>query len=235
MTTLDSGTPDQDDIMAERDARRYVLGRMTEEEEQRFETLMLEHPEIAVHVKLTRQIRAGLQRLNERGDLDRVSFGRPRAKSWAALASAALVVLAVGAGLLSYLRQSESLHSVIAGSPARLGFANSGTGATAWYMLAHTRGRPDVLLVRITGSGPIEIRIRPDLLDSSGDYRVTLQRQAGGQLILVGSATGLTADANGLVPTYVSPTELVTGEYTLILKGRATAEEKYRLRVESRP
>jgi hypothetical protein len=59
MTNLDSVSPDQDDIMAERDAQRYVLGRMTEEEEQQFEISMLEHPEIAVHVKLTRQLRVG--------------------------------------------------------------------------------------------------------------------------------------------------------------------------------
>jgi hypothetical protein len=232
MTTLDRLAPDQDDIRAERDARRYVLGRMTEEEEQRFEISMLEHPEIAVHVKVTRQLRVGLQRLAERGDLDRLPAGPSRAKSWGALASAAVVALAVGAGLLSYLRQSESLHSVIAGSPTRLGFASSGTGTPASYVLAHTRGHPNGPLIRITESGPIEIRILPDLPDSSGNYRVTLQRRAGDLLIPVGSAAGLTMDANGFVPMYMSPAELVAGNYTLILKGRATAEEKYQLRME---
>ena len=232
MTILDRMTPDQDDITAERDAQRYVFGRMTEEEAQRFEISMLEHPEIAAHVRLTRQIRGGLQRLAERGDLDRLSVARPRAKSWRVLASAAAVLLAVGTGVLLYLRQPETLRSVIAGSPARLGFTNTATRTTLSYVLAHTRGRPETLLIRITGLGPIEIRILPDLLDSSGDYRVTLQRRAGDQIIPMGSAAGLTADANGLVPMYVSPTELVPGEYTVILKGHATAEEKYRFRIE---
>jgi hypothetical protein len=217
--------------MAERDAQRYVFGRMTEEEAQRFEISMLEHPEIAAHARLTWQIRAGLQRLAEQGDLDRQSLARPRVKSWRVLASAAAVLLAVGTGVLLYLRQPESLHSVIAGSPARLGFTDSATRTTVSYVLAHTRGRPESLLIKITGSGPIEIRILPDQLDS-GDYRVVLQRHAGDQLIPIGSAVGLTADANGLVPMYVSPTELVAGEYTVILKGQATAEEKYRLRIE---
>jgi hypothetical protein len=232
MTTLDSVTPSQSDIMAERDAQRYVFGRMTEEEAQRFEISMLEHPEIAAHVKLTRQMRAGLQGLAERGDLDRLSVARQRAKSWRVLASAAAVLFAVGTGVLLYFRQPESLHSVIAGSPAGLGFTNSAPGTTVSYVLAHTRGRPESLLIRITGSGPIEIRILPDLLDSSRDYRVTLQRQAGDQFIPMGSAAGLTVDANGLVPMYVSATDLVAGEYTVILKGQATAEEKYRLRIE---
>lgn len=232
MIALDRVTPNHDDIMAERDAQRYVLGRMTGEEEQRFEISMLEYPEIAVHVKLTRQIRTGLQRLAERGDLDRLPVRRPRVRSWGALAFAAVVVLAIGGGLLSYLRHSETLHSVIASSPERLGVANSLTGTTVSYMLAHTRGRPDIPLLRITGSGPIEIRILPDLPDPSGDYRIALQRQARDQLIPVGSASGLTVDANGSVAVYLSSAGLVAGEYTLILKGRATAEEKYRLRVE---
>lgn len=232
MTTLDRATPGQADIMAERDAQRYVLGRMTEEEERQFEISMLEHPEIAAHVRLTQQIRAGLQRLDERGDLDRLSLARPWTKSRRVLAFAAAVLFAIGVGLLLYLRQPESMHSVIAGSPARLGYTNSRTGATASYMLAHTRGRSGVLLIRITGSGPIEIRIVPDLPDTSGKYRVTLQRQAGDQLIPIGSASGLTADASGLIPMYVTPTELVAGQYTLILKGQTTAEEKFRLRIE---
>lgn len=232
MTTLDRVSPHQEDITAERDARRYVLGQMTEQEEQRFETLMMEHPEIAAHVKLTQQVCAGLQRLAERGDLDRVSLERSRAKLWGGLAFAAVVVLAIGGGLLSHLQRSESLHSVIAGSPTGLGFANSRTAATTPYMLAHIRGRPAVPPLSIAGSEPIEIRIFPDLPDSTGDYRVTLQRQAGDQLIPVGSAGGLTVDKEGLVTMYLNPTELVAGEYTLILQGRATAEEKYRLRLE---
>ena len=232
MTTLDSAMPGQADIMAERNAQRYVSGRMTDEEEQQFEISMLMHPEIAVHVRLTQQIRAGLQRRDERGDLDRLSMARPWTKSRRVLASATAVVFAVGIGLLLYIRQPESIHSLIAGSPARLGYANSRTGITASYVLAHTRGPPDVLLIRITRSEPIEIRIVADLLDSSGKYRVTLQRQAGDQLIPIGSASGLTVDANGLIPMYVSPTGLVAGQYTLILKGQTTAEEKYRLRIE---
>jgi hypothetical protein len=217
--------------MAERDAQRYVFGRMTEGEAQRFEISMLEHPEIGAHTRLTRQIRAGLQRLAEQGNLDRLSLARPRVKSWRVLASAAAVLLAVGTGVLLYVRQPESLHSVIAGSPTRLGFTSSATRTTVSYVLAHTRGRPESLLIKITGSGPIEIRILPDQLDSA-DYRVALQRQAGDRLIPIGSAVGLTADANGLVPMYVSATDLVAGEYIVILKGQGTAEEKYRLRIE---
>jgi hypothetical protein len=232
MTTVDRATPGQADIAAERDAWRYVLGRMTEEQEQQFEISMLEQPEIAAHVRLTQQIRAGLQRLDERGDLDRLSMARAWTKSHRVLAYAAAVVFAVGIGLMLYFRQPESIHSVIAGSPARLGYANSRTGTTASYVLAHTRGSPDVLPIKITGSEPIEIRIVPDLLDSSGKYRVTLQQQAGDQLIPIGSASGLTVDANGSIPMYVTPTGLVAGQYTLILKGQTTAEEKYRLRIE---
>jgi hypothetical protein len=232
MTTADRGTPGQADITAERDAWRYVLGRMTEEEEQQFEISMLEHSEIAVHVRLAQQIRAGLQRLDERGDLSRLSAAGPRMEFRRVLASAAAMVFAIGIGLLLYLWQPETTRHVIAGSPTQLGFANSRPGTIASYMLAHTRGRPDVLLIRITGSGPIEIRIVPDLLDSSGKYRVTLQRQAGDHLVPIGSASGLTVDANGLIPMYVTPTGLVAGQYTLILKGQTTAEEKYRLRIE---
>lgn len=230
MTTVDRATPGQADIAAERDAWRYVLGRMTEEEEQQFEISMLEQPEIAAHVKVTQQIRAGLLRLDERGDLDRLSMARPWTKARKVLAAAA-AVFAIGIGLLIYLRQPAMMHSVIASSPARLGYANNTTAATS-YILAHTRGRPDVLLIRITGSAPIEIQIVPDLLDSSGTYRVTLERQTGDQLIPIGSASGLTTDANGSVPVYVTPAALVAGQYTLILKGQTTAEEKYRLRIE---
>jgi hypothetical protein len=232
MTTVDTATPGQADIAAERDAWRYVLGRMTEEEEQQFEVSMLEQPEIAAHVRVTQQIRAGLLRLDERGDLDRLSMARPWTKSWRALASAAAVVFAVGIGLVLYIRQPDSIQSVIAGSPARLGYANSRTGTTASYVLAHTRGRSDVLLIRITGSEPIEIGIVPDLLDSSGKYRVTLQRQASDQFIPIGSASGLTIDANGSIPVYVNPTGLPAGRYSLLLKGQTTAEEKYRLQIE---
>jgi len=202
------------------------------EEEQQFEISMLEHPEIAVHVRLTQQIRAGLQRLDERGDLESLSVERPWKKSWRVLASAAAVLIAVGIGLVLYLWQSESVHSVIAGSPAGVGYAKSRTGTIASYTLAHTRGPRDVLLIRIIGSGPIEIRIVPDRVDSSGRYRVTLQRRAGDRLIPMGSAAGLLADPTGLIPIYVAPTDLVAGQYTLILKGQGTAAEKYRLRIE---
>ena len=232
MTTAGRMAPGQADITVERDARRYVLGRMTEEEEQQFEISMLEHPEIADQVRLTQQIRAGLQRLDERGDLDRLSVAGPQTKFRRVLASAAAVVFAIGIGLLLYLRQPEATHRVIAGSPASLGFANSRSGTIASYMLAHTRGRPDVLLIRIPASGPIEIQIVPDVVDSSAKYRVTLQRQMGDRYITIGSVSGLTLDATGSVPMYVTPTELVAGQYTLILKGRTTAEEKYRLRIE---
>lgn len=231
MTDRGKVTADQDSKVA-RDAQRYVFGRMTEEEAQRFEISMLEQPEIAIHVQLTRQIRAGLQRLAERGDLGRLSVARPRVKSWRVLASAAVAVLAIGTGLLLYLRQPESMHSVIGGSPTKLGYANGRTETTASYILAHTRGRPDVLRIRITGPGLIEIQVVPDLLDSSGKYRVTLQRKAGDQLITIGSASGLILDANGSIPMYITPTELVGGQYTLILKGQTTAEEKFSLLFE---
>jgi hypothetical protein len=228
---ISDASRDQDEIATERDSRRYVLGQMIEEEEKRFEAKMLDHPEIASYVSLTRQMIAGLRHLDERGEPSLPSGPETRAKSWASLAAAAVALLALGAGLFFYFRESTNSHDLVAGSAARLGLIDSGTVMS--YTLAHTRGRPDVPSIKVTNlAGPLEIRVLPDDPAPSGNYQVALRRQEGDRIVLIGAATKLAADANGLVPIFMNPAGLVAGEYTLALQGQATNEQRYRLRIE---
>src|SRR5689334_9000237 len=95
-------------------AERYVAGRMSEAEEQLFETTMLERPELAAEVDARQRMKAGLQTLEARGELDAL-LARSRPSPYVRYAAAAGVVLVLIAIIVLW-RNSDKTPPAMAGS-----------------------------------------------------------------------------------------------------------------------
>src|SRR3982751_1189856 len=94
-------------------AQRYIAGLMDEAEEQRFEESMLENPPLAAEVDARQRMKAGLQRLEERGELAALLAQPPAPSRFLRYAAAAAVLLVLGAGV-TYWRSGSPSHPVIA-------------------------------------------------------------------------------------------------------------------------
>ena len=199
-------------------AQRYVAGLMDEAEEQRFEESLVENPPLAAEVDARQRMKAGLQRLEERGELAAL-LAQPAAPSrFLRYAAAAAVLLVLGAGV-TYWRSGTPSRPFIAGSMQALtGSGTPSSGVAATYLLASTRARPEETVITAPpGGGLVRIQVVPDS-GAERPYTASLARIAGGQEHLLADRVPVQGAAGGsLIDLYVDSASLESGDYRLRL------------------
>jgi len=207
-------------------AERYVAGTLSDEEVARFEAAMVDRPQLAADVNVRRRIKAGLELLEQRGQLAPLlapASQRPQFLRYAAAAA----VLVVVAGFWGTWRYGAT-------SPAAALLASSEIGAAkvaANFMLARTRaaGAPEFNVKR--DAGLVRFRI---LVDNAGDapfaVRLTAAEQSG---TFTDSTIPQTSD--GFAEIYVDPRELNSGDYVMSVSSQSGAEQRFPFKLHVSP
>jgi hypothetical protein len=202
-------------------AERYVAGTLSEEEVARFEEAMIERPELAADVNVRRRIKAGLQLLDERRELDPLLAPVRKQPQFLRYAAAA-AVLVVAAGLWSTWRGQWA-------TPEHTLFTSSEIGASpiaATFMLARTRSADIPVFDVQRDGGAVRFRILVEGPDAA-PFGVTLVAigDPSGPIPFNESSTALAAD--GFAEIYLDPRGLSTGSYALLLKSQSGAEQRF--------
>jgi len=197
---------------------RYVAGHLTEEETARFETAMIERPDLAADVNVRRRIKAGLALLEERRELEGLLKTAPSQAHYLRYAAAAAVLVAA-AGLWSLMpRNSAPLQALIDSRTA------GSSHVAASFMLTRTRsgGTPSFTVQR--NGGLVRLQIVVDDPDA-GPYSVRLvadaEQAAAGMQLKVSQTT------DGFAEVYLDPRELDTGSYTLTVTPSSGTEQVF--------
>jgi hypothetical protein len=213
---------------------RYCAGRMSEREQERFETELVADPKLAAEVELTRKMRAGLRELERRGEIQALTVPPSRTRNRWLLPAAAVIVMGVGAALLyrwtgpsrGALSIATSLAEVThdPGAPPRM----LGT-----FVLTSTRARArETEIVVPAGKGVIQLRALPDAPPTAAGYQIELMDlQTGVQT----SRDRVTPNPAGLVEIYLDVAAIRPGEYELRVRpahqpGGADTETQFHVR-----
>lgn len=210
-------------------AERYAAGHMGAAEEQEFETLMLEQPELLADVRAAQGLRTGFARVQREGELQKLLRRRPMTPRLYALA-AGCVALVVGAGVL--LTRLGDGSAVMAASVADLHLRYAGPSTiAATYLLTSTRspGHPTTIAIPAQ-PGVIVLRILPEV--PSPAWHVTLARRENEQSALtpVGQLD-TAADPSGFLQIYLDPTRLGPGEFRVSIE-KGEHRERFEIRLE---
>ena len=220
---------------------RYLADQLSEAERSAFETCLLEQPEIVRDLEATAQLKVGLMRLRDSGDLARLMQPQPwhragvgtllRAlRSKSAMSAVATVVIAL-VGTVLWLNARSPSGPWMAPTPAALGNpSRSSPGEplqiAATYTILRTRGTTvDAEIERpAISAGPqaIALRILPELTARPAIYRLALYSMTAADAARdVATITGLTPDPDEFVPVYIDASKLVAGRYRLVMQGAA--------------
>jgi len=200
-------------------AESYVAGKLSGEENARFEEAMIERPALAADVNVRRRIKSGLALLEERKELAPLLASAPRPQYLRYAAAAAVVVLV--AGFWSTWRGAPS-------QPAQALFSASEMGArkaAGSFMLARTRSAQENNHKVERNGGPVRVQI---LVDDPGAAPFTvrlLPRVNPAKAAFNLSSIPNTTD--GLAEVYLDPRELESGSYELSLTSKSGAEELF--------
>jgi hypothetical protein len=202
-------------------AERYLAGTLSEEEVVRFEEAMIERPELAADVDVRRRIKAGLQLLDERRELEPLLVPA-KAKPQYLRYAAAAAVLVVAAGLWSTWRGQWA-------TPDRTLISSSAIGASpiaATFMLARTRSADTPVFEVQRDGGPVRLRILvEDPEVATFDVTLGPVTEAPGAIPIHESSAAVAAD--GFAEIYLDPRGLSSGAYVLSLKSKAGAEQRF--------
>jgi hypothetical protein len=204
---------------------RYVAGTLPDEERARFEEMMVERPELAADVNVRRRIKAGLQLLDERRELDPLVAQPSRQPQFLRYAAAAAVVL-MAAGLWTTQSVSPTLALL---RSSEIGTAN----VAANFMLTRTRaaGAPEFKVQR--NAGLVQFRI---LVDDAGDapfeVRLTAVETSG---VKTFNESTIPKTTDGFAELYVDPRELSSGDYVLSVRPHAGAEQLFPFKLAVAP
>lgn len=186
--------------------RAYVVGRLSDEERERFEDRLVGDPELVRELERFLQLREGLEVVRSEGYLTNAAPGRINFRLWRPVLAAAVVA---GLGLFLWLHNSSGTSPVLMASldPRAAGGAIAGQ-----FTFVAVRGSTTPTL-RLPPSGLIKFRARPATRVSR--YRLILDRYQAHSATLVDSIGGLTADADGYVQGYADASRLEAGDYVL--------------------
>lgn len=205
-----------------RSIERYVAGRMDEKEERQFKELILAQPDIAAEVDAHQRIKAGLERLEERGELQKL-LGRPAQPNYLkyALAASVLIALVVVASL--WQSSSVSTPPMVAASLQELYGAESNRGMSGTYLLASNRERGDETVIVVTrGAGALRLQVVPEMPEATS-FSVSLVRVSGdSETTLARSVMSRDGD-RGVVEIFIDPETPGAGEYRLSLTSQGVA------------
>jgi hypothetical protein len=195
---------------------RYLAGRLSDAEAERFESWWAQHPELTRDLEATARLASGLRDLRQRGELTTAVRGAWWARPLALLSIAAGVA-AVAAGALAWLLTVRTpeipLGGVVASLP-RLAAGHLPLGETVSLLRLRSSVRADAVLDLPTEPRAIALRVLPEQGSASGRYRIELARVDGRE---AGVATDLRAADDGFVDVYVDSRALSPGRYRLAI------------------
>jgi hypothetical protein len=212
MTVADAdGDPDRDALMA-----RYLAGRLSDDEAERFESWWAQHPEVTRDLEATARLASGLRDLRHRGELTTAVRGAWWARPLAMLSIAAGVA-AVAAGAVAWLLTVRTPEIPLGGAIASLprhAAAHLPVGDTVSLLRLRTAARADAVLDLPAEPRAIALRVLPEQPSASGRYRIELARVDARD---AGVAVDLRAGDDGFVDVYVDSRALSPGRYRLAI------------------
>lgn len=200
---------DRDALMA-----RYLAGRLTDDEAERFETYWAQHPELTRELEATARLASGLRDLRRRGELATVVRGAWWARPLSLLSIAAGVA-AVAAGAVAWLLTVRAPEIPLGGAIASLPRYAAGqlpVGETYSLLRLRAATRADAVLELPVEPRAIALRVLPEQASPDGRYRVELARDDARD---AGVAADLRAADDGFVDVYVDSRALSPGRYRL--------------------
>ncbi|HEU5133975.1 MAG TPA: hypothetical protein VFU13_02410 [Steroidobacteraceae bacterium] len=200
---------------------RYVAGSLTDEEVARFEESMIERPALAADVNVRRRIKAGLELLEQRHELDPLLAPAARQPQVLRYAAAAAVLVVVAGVWSAWRYQGPSATQALIQS-SEIG----GARVAATFVLARTRaaGAPDYSVQQSAGLVKFRILVEdPDAVP----FAVTLARKEASDGGLPTDDASISQTTDGFAEIYLDPRELSSGSYELVLKSGAGSEQRF--------
>jgi hypothetical protein len=196
-------------------ARRYFAGQLSEAEANALEHRVLENPELAREVDLTRRFRAGLGELQRSGRLEPLLHWLPASRLRVQFAAAAAVMIVIVASLVYFTRPSPAT-AILATSieSLRPGVLVSGT-----YLVALRRSGDDSITIPLPRPREaLRLNILPAMPAATDRYRVELREAGAGAGSEPLATVAGSAGDQGLVSVLIDTSHLQAGRYVLTLK-----------------
>ena len=201
-------------------AENYVAGKLSGEENARFEEAMIERPALAADVNVRRRIKSGLALLEERNELAPLLASAPRPRYLRYAAAAAVLVLVAG---------FWSTWRGVPDQPAQALFSASEMGArkaAGSFMLVRTRSaKVDDFRVQ-RGDGPVRLQILVDD-PTAAPFEVRLNAREKSTEATPLSQSSIPNTTDGYAEVYLDPRELESGSYVISLKSQSGAEQVF--------
>lgn len=209
-------------IDGERDALlgRYLAGRLSDSEAERFEAYWADHPEITRDLEATARLGAGLADLRRRGELATVVRGAWWSRPLTLLSIAAGVA-ALAAGVFAWVLAERAPQIPLGGGLGalpRYAAAQLPLGESVSLLRLRAAARADATLVLPADPRAIAIRVLPEQPSPSGTYRVEIAVDGADTSRPAGAATGLPAAEDGFVTAYVDSRALRPGRYRVAVQ-----------------
>jgi len=201
-------------------AERYVAGTLSDEEVARFEEAMIDRPDLAADVNVRRRIKAGLQLLEQRQELDPLLSTANRRPQFLRYAAAAAVLVVV-AGSWSVWRFQAAGPAQVLFSATEIGTANVAKN----LLLARTRAAGASVFTVPRNAGLLHFQILVDDPDGT-PFVVHLAATATSGAISFNEST-IPQTTDGFADIYVDPRELNSGDYVLSVRSQSGAEQTF--------
>jgi hypothetical protein len=205
-------------------ANRYLADQLSDAERDAFEAALLQNPEITQELEATARLKVGMERLRERGELDKLVHARPFFERPGFLAAAASIgVLAIG---LMFVRwQSVSAPSVLASSAAEfidVSGRKLAVGLTP-PMLRTRSATYDAEIELPVERQALNLRLLPAGLEGAEKFSVSLARlKDDGSTEAVAAVKDLRPAQDGYISVFADSASLRPGRYQLIVTGEGS-------------
>lgn len=227
---------------------RYLADQLSDTERKDFERYYLEHPEMVRDLEEAAQLKAGLMRLRDSGELDRLlqprrwqqrqfrSISRALRRNAGMGAVAALAIVAVATAF--WLRADNSSEPWMGPTASSL-IARQGLPPriAATYTILRTRALDADVEIELPATRQIlELKVLPEVVAAGATYQASLATiDANDELREVATLSGLAAGEDEFVPLYLDSSKLRAGRYQLALSNPAgvgdAATSRFTLRV----
>jgi hypothetical protein len=214
---------------------RYLAGRLSDDEAERFEAWWAENPQATRDLEAGARLRSGLADLQRRGELPTVVRGAWWSRPLALLSIAASVAaFAVGAAVWFIAAREPSIPLAAAiGSLPRHSAGTLALGET--YSLLRLRSASADAVVSLPAEPrALAFRVLPEQPSSDGRYRVEFARD-GERQVATGAVAGLAPAPDGFVDVYVDSRGLEPGRYRLTVAPTGAAPSVFVVDVRRPP
>ncbi|HKZ73353.1 MAG TPA: hypothetical protein VJ011_04770 [Steroidobacteraceae bacterium] len=208
---------------------RYLSDQLSDAERAEFEDRMLASPAVIEELEAAARLKAGLVRLRESGQLERIVFSPARWPQPHVLALAAsLAAIAIGIAVWRSDDAGLSTPMLAASVVALTDESGRQLDIVGRHAVLRTRAEGyDAVIERPHAAGALEIRVLPDMsaapAGEEGRYRVDLARLGEDVATPVATVAGLRPQADGFVTLFASSSELPPGRYRLSITRESEA------------